>query len=173
MKTEKAIIRCEAVFSDDKSYRYLMSKVWDKNKPIATVISISPSTFCNVSCDTTTQLIQNNLQVLGYGGMELVNLIFKINVEAKKLKSIDTAIGELTDKFIIESAERTDITILAWGKLASVNKAFADRENAVIEILKPYSEKIQVISDSLNRKMLHPLTPSIRKGWFLSSIQNL
>lgn len=31
MTNEKATIRCEAIFSDDKEYRYLLSKVWDKN----------------------------------------------------------------------------------------------------------------------------------------------
>lgn len=167
MTTEKSIIRSEAVFSDNREYRYLLSKIWDKNKPLATVISISPSSLHNVSTDTTTMLIQNNLFALGYGGVELVNLISKINVEAKKLKNLADSIGELTDQSILESVQRTQTTILAWGRIASMNKVFQNREEDVLEILKPYQDRLQVIVDMTGREMLHPLTPSIRNNWIL------
>ena len=144
MTNEKATIRCEAIFSDDKEYRYLLSKVWDKNKPIATVISISPSTFYNVTCDTTTMLIQNNLEALGCGGVELVNLISKVGVEAKRLKSL----------------------------IAGMNKALQAREAEVLELLEPYMDKVQTISDCAGRENLHPLTPSIRNEWNLSLYQS-
>lgn len=167
MTTEKSIIRSEAVFSDDREYRYLHSKIWDKSKPLATVISISPSSSYNVATDTTTMLIKNNLFALGYGGVELVNLISKVDVEAKKLKSLEDSIGELTDQSLMESVQRTQTTILAWGRIASMNKAFQNREEDILEILKPYQEKLQVIVDMTGREMLHPLTPSIRNNWIL------
>ena len=58
-------------------------------------------------------LIQNNLEALGCGGVELVNLISKVGVEAKRLKSLIDDIGEETDRYILESVKRTALTILA------------------------------------------------------------
>ena len=171
MTNEKATIRCEAIFSDDKKYRYLLSKVWDKNRPIATVISISPSAFYNVTCDTTTMLIQNNLEALGCGGMELVNLISKVGVEAKRLKSLIDNVGQETDHYILESVKRTALTVFAWGRIAGMNKAFQAREAEVLKLLEPYMDKVQTISDCAGRENLHPLTPSIRNEWNLSLYQ--
>ncbi len=168
MINEKAMLRCEAIFSDDKEYRYLLSKVWDKNKPLATVISISPSPFYNVTCDTTTMLIQNNLEALGCGGMELVNLIAKVGVEAKKLKSLLDYVGEENNRYILESVKNTALTVLAWGRIAGINKAFQVREEEVLELLEPYMDKVKMISDCAGRESLHPLTPSIRNEWILS-----
>ena len=167
MITEKSVIRCESVFSDDKAYRYLLAKTWDKSKPAATVISISPSGFYNVESDNTTMLIQNNLSKLGFGGMELVNLLAGINVDAKRLKSIAEEVGDENDSFIVESVKKTAFTVLAWGKISNVNKLFEIREKEVLELLEPYTDKIKVISDCTGRECLHPLTPSVRNEWFL------
>ena len=117
-------------------------------------------------------LIQNNLEALGCGGVELVNLISKVGVEAKRLKSLIDDIGEETDHYIIESVKRTALTILAWGRIAGMNKAFQAREAEVLELLEPYMDKVQTISDCAGRENLHPLTPSIRNEWNLSLYQS-
>lgn len=171
MTNEKATIRCEAIFSDDHEYRYLLSKVWDKTKPIVTVISISPSTFHNVTCDTTTMLIQNNLEALDCGGMELVNLIAKVGVDAKRLKNLIDYIGDENDQYILESVKRTTLTVLAWGRITAMNKSFQIREAEVLELLEPYLNKVQIISDCEGRENLHPLTPSVRNEWILSTYE--
>ena len=57
MTTERATIKCEAVFSDDSLHRYSLSKIWDKTLPLANVITIAPSEDFNVTSDTTTSII--------------------------------------------------------------------------------------------------------------------
>ena len=56
--------------------------------------------------------------------------------------------------------------IVAWGKSADTNKRIASRAKAVLGLLKPYQEKVHVISDG-ERDGLHPLTPSLRMQWTL------
>ncbi|WP_159459794.1 DUF1643 domain-containing protein [Scatolibacter rhodanostii] len=68
---------------------------------------------------------------------------------------------------MVKSVQRTQTTILAWGRIASMNKAFQNREEDVLNILKPYQDKLQVIVNMTDREMLHPLTPSIRNNWIL------
>ena len=54
MFTEKATIKCEAVFSDDHAHRFLWKRVWEKSKPIATVIMLNPCESDGIITDTTT-----------------------------------------------------------------------------------------------------------------------
>lgn len=171
MITEKSTIRTEAIFSEDKTQRYIYKKTWNKNQPIVTVISISPSDRYNISSDLTTMLITNNVAELNYGGFELVNLISKVGVNAKKLKSLSDCYDEDTDKYIKDSVSSTELTILAWGKISETNKHFIERENEVMQLISDYSDKLYSIADMSGREGLHPLTPSVRGAWLLQKMK--
>lgn len=167
MTTERATIKCEAVFSDDSLHRYFLSKVWDKTKPIANIITIAPSEDYNVSSDMTTNIICNNIYLLGMGGFVLTNLVSKIGTDVKKVKSVKDLWNDETDKYILSSAEKCDKIILAWGKFTSTYKAFKDREKRVLDLLLNYKEKLYQITDEKGRELLHPLTPAVRNGFLL------
>lgn len=167
MTTERATIKCEAVFSDDSLHRYSLSKIWDKTLPIANVITIAPSEDYNVSNDMTTNIICNNIHLLGMGGFILTNLISKIGADVKKLKNTKDLWNLDTDKYIKDIAEKADKIIVAWGKFTETRKIFEKREMDVIELLKPYKDKTFQITDGANREYVHPLTPAVRKGWIL------
>lgn len=175
MPIEVATIKCKSIFSDDSQHRYFLQKVWDKTKPLVNVITISPSEDYNVVSDLTTQLITNNVYKLGnYGGFILTNIISRVGLDVKKLKSTDKLWDSQTDKYIIEAAENSSAVIWAVGKLTQTRKIFSEREQEVIEILKENncSDKLFMISDSNKREFLHPLTPSVRQGWIVKSIKS-
>lgn len=173
MTTEKANIKCEAVFSDNSEHRFLLSKVWDKSKPIVNVITISPSRDYNIASDLTTQLINNNVYQLGnYGGFNLTNIISRVGLNVKGLKSTDNLYNEETDKYIIEAAEKSSAVIWAVGKFADTRKIFCERKQDVLELLKPFESKLFMITDSNGREFLHPLTPSVRQGWILKPLKH-
>ncbi len=167
MAVEKATIKCESIFSDDSVHRYVMTKVWDKSLPLANVITISPSEDYNITSDLTTTVICNNVHLLGMGGVILTNLMSKIGTDVKKIKNTSGLWNTETDKFIIESAQKADKIIIAWGKFTEIRKTFAQRESDVLTILKPYKEKVYQITDGSKRDLLHPLTPAVRKGFTL------
>ena len=64
MITEKDTIKCESVFNDDYTHRFLWKRIWDKDKPMVTVIALNPSQADNIVTDTTTSLIVNNVAKL-------------------------------------------------------------------------------------------------------------
>lgn len=167
MPIEKATIKCEAVFSNNSEHRLLLSKIWDKNLPQANVITISPSADYNVSTDLTTNLITNNLNVLGFGGFTLTNLISKIGIDPKKVKNTNDLWTEETDKYIHEAAQKADSIIVAWGRFTETRKIFSDREKEVLTILEQFKSKTFEITDGNGREFLHPLTPIIRNNWIL------
>ena len=169
--TERATIKCTATFSDNSEHRYSLTRVWDKNKPQALVISISPSEAFNVEMDLTTILIQNNLHNQNFGGFCLVNLISKIGVDAKKVKETKDLWNKETDQEIVKRAGEADSIIVAWGSFANTRQQYREREETVLNLLKPFEDKTFEITDGAERFFLHPLTPAIRNGWVLSKLK--
>lgn len=149
-----------------------MSKIWDKNLPLANIITIAPSECYNIACDLTTNIITNNLNLLGFGGYTMTNLISKIGIDIKKIKNTKDLWNNETDKHILSCAETADKIILAWGSFAHTRKIFLEREKQVLGLLKPCQDKIYQITDGGDRKFLHPLTPTVRNGFVLKSVKS-
>ena len=168
MLTEKDTIKCEAIFNDEHTHRYLWRRVWNKEKPTACVIMLNPCIADNIITDTTTTLVVNNIARLEkYGGVEIVNIYSivtnKLNFRWNSDKDLNS---EDNDNYIIKSAESCDTIILAWGTGVTTNNHIMARIKDVMEILKEYTDKMYVISDG-EKKGHHPLVPSVRSLWIL------
>lgn len=167
MAIETDTIKCKSIFSENSQHRYQMSKIWDKNLPQANIITIAPSECHNIVSDLTTNIITNNLHLLGFGGYTMTNLISRIGIDIKRVKGTKDLWNCETDKQLISCAESSDKIIVAWGSFAKTRKQFADREQEVLALLKPYKDKIYQITDGAERQFLHPLTPAVRNGFVL------
>ena len=166
MITEKNIMRTEAKFSEDRAYRYTLSKEWNNKKPKAMVIMNNPSSAGEVSLDLTTLYTINNLVALDYGGCEIVNLYPKVT---KKLNADDVDLREIetSDKIIVETAEKVDSIIIAWGRVGEKSKAIEKRQNELLEKLQGFNDKLYIIGDDKGNELFHPLAPSVRFTWRL------
>ena len=67
MKITKTNLITEAVFSEDRSKRYLLHKTWDETKPSLCIILLAPSEADLITLDNTTQLVLNNAVRLNHG----------------------------------------------------------------------------------------------------------
>ena len=107
MITEKTTIKCDAIFSDDKTHRFLWKRVWDKDKPIACVIMLNPASSTGIKTDLTSQLVLNNISNLEiYGGVIIVNLYSKITTKLNfKCNFPDELNLAENDSYIQKSAE--------------------------------------------------------------------
>ena len=171
MLTEKDTIKCESVFNEDRTHRYLWRRVWSKDKPVIMVIMLNPCHADNIVTDTTTALVVNNVAKLKkFGGVEILNLYSLLTPKLTFDKTDDELNDEENDTFILKSAETSSKIILAWGKAVNINARIEERAIGVLNMLKDYKDKMYVISDG-ERTGLHPLTPSVRANWILEKFK--
>lgn len=170
MLIEKDTIKCEAVFNDDRSHRFLWKRVWNKDKPLVTVIMLNPCLSDNIITDTTTTLVTNNIaRMERYGGVIVVNLYSLLTNKLNFRWNSDADLSEPeNDSYILKAANESEAVILAWGKAADTNLRIADRAEQVLKLLEPCAEKMFLISDG-ERSGLHPLTPALRSAWQLEA----
>lgn len=167
MITEKDTIKCEAIFNDSHTHRYLWRRVWDKDKPTIAIIMLNPCQADSIVTDTTTSLVVNNVAKLQeYGGVEILNLYSKLTTKLSFKETDEELNDKENDSYILKSVESSSKTILAWGKASNSNVRIEERATQVVELLKKHQEKLYMISDG-TRVGLHPLTPSIRSKWIL------
>lgn len=168
MITEKDTIKCESIFSEDRTHRFSWKRVWDKDKAIAAVVTLNPSISDNIITDTTTALVVNNIARLeSFGGVQIVNLYSLLTNKLNfRWNSDEDLNAPENDTYIKKAAEECSMVILAWGRAATTNQRIADRAEQVLKLLEEHQEKLHVITDGF-RSAIHPLTPSIRSEWFL------
>ena len=168
MKEVKSTLITEAVFSDDGTKRYLLRKTWDAAKPKLTIIMLAPSQASEVSMDTTTQLVVNNVCRLGYGGVTIVNLFAKLNdfmlkeAEDDDAENLEAIIGAVKD---------CEKVVLAAGTGKLKNKVFQKRQEQVMTALRPYEDKLHCLcNETGGGRLQHPLSPVVRE-WHLSPLK--
>ena len=169
MVTEKSIIKCEAVFNQEHTHRFSWKHVWGKdNKGVAAIIMLNPAMSDDIVMDTTSSLVVNNIARLEqFSGVEVLNLYSLLTSKLNFRWNSDEDLNlPENDEYIKKAAASSPCIIVAWGKSADTNKRIASRAKAVLGLLKPYQEKVHVISDG-ERDGLHPLTPSLRMQWTL------
>ena len=167
MVIEKDVIKCESVFNDDRTHRFLWKRVWDKDKPSVTVIMLNPSLSDNIVTDTTTSLVVNNIASFSeYGGVEILNLFSVLTPKLRFTDVEENLNAKENDSYILKSVESSAKTIIAWGRVVDSNAKIEERAIQVLNLLQKYKDKLYMISDGI-RIGIHPLTPSVRNNWTL------
>lgn len=159
MINEKNSIQNECIYSDDKNHRYLLSRIWNKDKPIALFITKNAGMANGIYIELTNNIITNNLYKLGYGGYYAVNLYSAINQR-------DKMFDKTTDDIIKKYSKLANDVIIAWGTLTT--KSLQKRESDVLDILIKNSKKLLTVCDNTGHMNVHPLTPSVRQGFILT-----
>ena len=102
-----------AVITDN--YRYLLWREWDSSSRTLSFIMLNPSLADAEINDPTITRCINFAKTWGYGRLEVVNLFAYRTPHPKLLKQAIEPIGRDNDRYILESVEKSDRVILAWG----------------------------------------------------------
>ena len=121
-----------ALLSEDKIYRYSLSRIWNDSKPYALFIGLNPSTADEKEDDPTIRKCITYAQSWGYGGLMMVNLFAYRATLPSDLKKAEEPIGVNNDANIKNLSDNAGIIVVAWGN----NGHYLDRDKDVLNIIK-------------------------------------
>lgn len=112
-----------AVFSEDRRYRYRLTRQWDPDAPALAVVGTNPSKADEHRHDPTTRNIEGLAKASGYGSFDLFNVSAGVSTDPKKLAEMDDPVGPDNDAYLDSIADRHDVIVLAWGNNADPQRA--------------------------------------------------
>ncbi|WP_017302616.1 DNA N-6-adenine-methyltransferase [Nodosilinea nodulosa] len=121
-----------ALFSECRTWRYGLWRIWDESLPMVAFCGLNPSTADEENNDPTVRRCINFAKSWGFGGMFMLNAYGFRATLPKDMKAAADPVGPDNDKWLAYFAERSEMVIAAWGAHCSFN-----REAEVYELLKP------------------------------------
>lgn len=146
---KKISIRRNAVLSEDRKYRYQLSRIWNPNLDYMHFICLNPSTADEYTDDPTIRRCIGFAQSHNCGGMIMTNLFAFRTTNPGVLKHIDDPIGEHNDNYIKNAYENYAITVVAWG----ANKIIGNRDKEVLS----FCNRAHYLRLTKSGKPSHPL----------------
>jgi hypothetical protein len=110
-------IKSEAVFSEDKKYRYQLTRVWNESKPMVGFIALNPSIADETENDPTIWKLVRSADGWGYGGLIIVNLFALVSSSPEVMKTAKEPIGKNNDQYLEKMSKSSDLdkVIAVWG----------------------------------------------------------
>lgn len=113
----------EAVFSDDRAYRYVLARRWSSELPLPW-IAHNPSTANADRDDPTSRRFEGFSRRLGYGGYMVMNLYAAVSTDRHALLTIPDPVGPDNDGWLASlgmyAAFHGLPIIAAWGTHKSI-----------------------------------------------------
>lgn len=124
-----------AIFSDDRTYRYALWRVWSSFRPFLMVIGLNPSTANEVKTDPTITRLIIRADRDGFGGLLMGNLYAYVSTWPKVLLTNKESVGEFNDSYLRLMISLSGRQLCGWGSFPPVKR----RAPEVLEMMKePY-----------------------------------
>jgi len=108
-------MKTDAILSDDRKYRYVLSRIWDETKPYVMIVGLNPSTADETENDPTINKCIEFSKSWGYGGVYMLNLFAFRATLPIDMKNAEDPVGIENDNYIKEYSKLCDKVICAWG----------------------------------------------------------
>ena len=154
MTVTKGTDEAGAVFSDCERYRYRLWRVWDFSKPRLCFVMLNPSTATHEVLDPTVSRCKKRAEMLGYGGMEVVNLFALRSTDPKVLYETDNPTGTFNNHAIRDAANECAMVICGWGKHGSIDRRGIRVLNLLLNFFHEKTHYLKINSDG---SPAHPL----------------
>jgi len=111
-----------AKFNEARTHRQRLWRMWDITKPWLYVVGMNPSTADETENDPTVERCHRRAQMLGYGGIVMLNMQDIIETDSRKLDKMPseqrcTKENSLELELAVDDAAKGHADILcAWGK---------------------------------------------------------
>lgn len=112
----------EAEFSSDGSYRYSLSRMWDTDRPVLSVVMLAPMRAGKARDVHTLRHFIKLAEDLGYGAIIVRNLYALVCADSGELDGHPDPVGPHNDAALSHCCEH-DLTVMAWGSDADPARA--------------------------------------------------
>lgn len=162
-----------AVFSEDRTYRYVLHRRWGRASRIALFVMLNPSTADEDSDDPTIRKCMGFAERWGFEGLTVVNLFAFRTAYPRELRLEHDPIGPDNDKWIQDLASSELATVIvAWGRWG------AEYERRVRDVVRLLGRRrpVECIGTVAGGHPRHPLMAPYRSRrmlWSLSELDSL
>ena len=118
-----------AEFSKCRNYRYVLYRIWDKEKPKIIFIGLNPSTANETTDDPTIRRVKRFAREWGYGGVYMMNLFAWVTAYPDELVKCPDPIAD-NDYWLKKMAHLSKDVLFAWGSFSEAK----ERAKQVIEM---------------------------------------
>ncbi len=142
-----------AVFSEDRVYRYMLTRIISSGPWRLLAIMVNPSTADELTDDPTIRRWLGFARIWGFGVLRVVNLNAFRATEPIDLFKAHDPVGPDNDKWLKCGAEWADTIVVSWG----VHGAWRGRDTEVSFLLEPYQGKLYSLGLTKQGHPRHPL----------------
>lgn len=106
-----------ALFSEDRAYRYVLTRVWDRDLPVTAFVMLNPSTADAFQVDPTVRRCLGFARDWGSGGLVVLNAFALRSTDPKALYGHRDPTGPDNDECLMAALERYQPAqvIAGWG----------------------------------------------------------
>jgi hypothetical protein len=146
-------VRRAARFSPDRRYRYVLTRRWDRVRPVCAFVLLNPSTADERADDPTVRRCAAFARRWGFGGLTLVNLFALRATEPRALRDAPDPVGRANDVGLLRQTRRAAVVVLGWG----AHGRLRGRAEEVRSLLSPLSAKFRILGRTRSGEPRHPL----------------
>lgn len=149
--------RSSAVLSDDRHYRYRLTRTWDTEKPRLAWVMLNPSTADETEDDPTIRRCIGYAKDWGYGSILVGNLFALRTPEPSELGNDPNPVGEENNRHLRLIANDAAKVMVAWGASYSDNGLGAVRRPFVTSLLEEVVGTVYCLGTTKDGHPVHPL----------------
>lgn len=153
-----------ATFSNDRRYRFRLSRVWDPSGGRVLFIMLNPSTADALVLDPTVRRCARFAKAWGAGALEVTNCFALRSTDPAGLRQVDDPVGDGNDEAIVTAALAADEVVVAWG----VRARYLGREQQVAALLEKAGVGVACLRRTRRGHPGHPLylpSDSVPTAW--------
>lgn len=142
-----------ALLSEDRAYRYNLSRVWDRGAARACFVMLNPSVADESVNDATIRRCIGYARNWRYGGIDVVNLFAYRATDPAEMMKAEDPIGPENDAHIIETCKRASLVVCAWG----AHGIYRGRDEQVLRLLSGLNIAPHYLARTGDGSPRHPL----------------
>lgn len=146
-----------AIFSDDKTRRYLLWRDLAGSGPVMSVGMINPSLAGVEKNDPTVTRVVGFADRLGCSKVYLWNLFSAITPYVRDLRGMDDPVGVDNDSYITAALLSSSIRVVAWGPLSKLPANLRPRRLQVVQLARMLDINFQCWDTAKDGQPKHPL----------------